>query len=137
MQAMLRGGSSNKRQGVRGHHLHVFITGLDAWLIHIVSAFCEIKHYQQRVVEGTFIPPRAFQKLVKQISYQHGKFRWEKDAIVALQAVSENVLTMVFEMTYCFLAKLTDVQQLFGNSCKTPDCYGQRHDIASRFIEED
>jgi len=109
MRATLRGGGSNKRQGDSGHHLHVFITGLDAWLIHEERAFREIKHYQERVVEETFIPPRAFQKLVKQISDQHGKFRWEKDAIFALQAVSEDILTIVFEMTYCFLAKLTNV----------------------------
>ncbi len=114
----------NRRQGVNGHHPHVFITGLDAWLIHVVKALREIKHYQERVVEGTFIPPRAFQKLVKQISDQHGKLRWEKDAIFALQAVSEDVFTMVFEMTYYLLAKLTNVQQSFGNPCETPDRYG-------------
>ena len=109
MRATLRGDCLNKRQGNSGHHLHVFITSLDAWLIHEERAFREIKHYQERVVEETFIPPRAFQKLVKQISDQHGKFRWEKDAIFALQAVSEDILTIVFEMTYCFLAKLTNV----------------------------
>jgi len=83
----------------------------------LVAALHEIKYYQNKVVEGTFIPPSTFQKLVKQISDQHevrdkdglvGKFRWEKDAIFALQAVTEDVLTMIFEMTYFALANPTD-----------------------------
>jgi len=68
----------------------------------IAKALREIRYYQQKVVDGTYIPPRAFQNLVKQISDQQspgGKLRWEKDAIVALQSVTEDVMTMVFEMT--------------------------------------
>ena len=83
----------------------------------VVVALHEIKYYQNKVVDGTFIPPRAFQKLVKQISNQHDvifqdgvltKYRWEKDAIFALQAVTEDVLTMIFEMTYFASANHTD-----------------------------
>jgi len=83
----------------------------------VVVALHEIKYYQNKVVDGTFIPPRAFQKLVKQISNQHDvifqdgvltKYRWEKDAIFALQAVTEDVLTMIFEMTYAALANSID-----------------------------
>jgi histone H3/H4 len=73
-------------------------------LISVVKALREIKYYQQKVVEGTFIPPRAFQKLIKQISDEASvgdeKLRWESDALFALQSVTEDVLTMIFEMTY-------------------------------------
>ena len=86
-------------------------------LLTIVTALHKIKFYQSNVVKRTFIPLHAFQKLVKQISNQYdvrnkdgriGKLRWEKDAIFALQAVSEDVLTMIFEMTYFALANPTD-----------------------------
>jgi len=40
-------------------------------LITVIAALHEIKYYQNKVIDGTFIPPRAFQKLVKQISDQH------------------------------------------------------------------
>ena len=82
-----------------------------------MAALHEIKYYQNKVVDGTFILPRAFQKLVKQISDQYDvvsqdgvlrKYRWEKDAIFALQAVTEDVLTMIFEMTYSAPAVPTD-----------------------------
>ena len=83
----------------------------------LVAALREIQYYQNKVVDGSFIPPRAFQKLVKQICDQYdvqdkdglvSKFRWEKDAIFALQAVTEDVLTMIFEMTYSAPANATD-----------------------------
>jgi len=82
-----------------------------------VAALRKIKYYQNKVVEGIFIPPHAFQKLVKEISDKYdvrdkdghvGKFRWEKDAIFALQAVTEDVLTMIFEMTYSAVANPTE-----------------------------
>ena len=81
------------------------------------AALHEIKYYQNNVVEGTSIPPRAFQKLIKQISNQYdvrnkdgriGKLRWEKDAIFALHSMTEDVLTMIFEMTYFTPANPTD-----------------------------
>jgi len=34
-------------------------------LMTVVAALCEIKYYQNKVVDGTFISPHAFQKLVK------------------------------------------------------------------------
>ena len=83
----------------------------------VVASLREIKYYQNKVVDGTFIPPRAFQKLVKQISDQHDvvsqdgvliKYRWEKDAIFALQAVTKDVLTMIFEMMCSAPANPTD-----------------------------
>ena len=49
------------------------------------------------------IPPAAFGHLVKEISEDgrtgSGGFRWEKDALFALQA-TVHVLVMFFEMTY-------------------------------------
>ena len=83
----------------------------------VVATLREIKYYQNKVVDGTFIPPHAFQKLVKQISDQHDvvsqdsvltKYRWEKDAIFVLQAVTKDVLTMIFKMTYSAPANPTD-----------------------------
>jgi len=83
----------------------------------VVAALHEIKYYQNYVVEETFIPLHAFQKLIKEISDQYDvqdkdgpmtKFRWGKDAIFALQAVTEDVLTMIFEMTYSAPANTTD-----------------------------
>jgi len=83
----------------------------------VVAALCEIKYYQNKVVDETFIPPHAFQKLVKQTSDQHDivsqdgvltKYRWEKDAIFALPAVTEDVLTIIFEMTYSAPVNPTD-----------------------------
>ena len=62
-------------------------------LMTVVTALREIKYYQNHIVEGTFIPLCAFQKLIKEISDQYEvrdkarlvtKFRWEKDAIFAL-----------------------------------------------------
>jgi len=86
-------------------------------LMTVVATLHKIKYYQNHVVEGTFIPPHAFQKLIKEISNQYDvpdkdglviKFRWEKDAIFTLQAVTEDVLTMIFEMTYSAPANPTD-----------------------------
>ena len=83
----------------------------------VVAALHKIKYYQNYVAERTFIPLRAFQKITKEISDQYDvqdkdgpmtKFRWGKDAIFALQAVTEDVLTMIFEMTYSAPANTTD-----------------------------
>jgi histone H3/H4 len=106
----MKGGASNARQDFESSHPRV-----GPVLFHLTSvakALREIKYYQQRVVEGSFIPPRAFQKLVKQISDEASTggepLRWESDAIFALQSVTEDVLTMIFEMTY-FLPSLCRV----------------------------
>ena len=40
-------------------------------LIIVVTALHEIKYYQNKVVDVTFISPYAFQRLLKQIFYQY------------------------------------------------------------------
>ena len=102
-------------------------------LISVVTALREIKHYQQHVVEETFIPPRAFQKLIQQICDKNNpemKLRCEKDAIFTLQAVTEDVLTMLFEMTYSLFAKPTNREQPFGDPRQTIDNHGPRYAVA-------
>jgi len=83
----------------------------------VVVALCEIKYYQNKVVDRTFMPPYTFQKLVKQISNQYDivfgdsvliNYRWEKHTIFKLQAMTEDVLTMIFEMMYSTPVNLTN-----------------------------
>jgi len=86
-------------------------------LITVVAALCKIKYYQKCIIERTFISLHAFQKLIKEISNQYDvrdkdgfvtKFYRTKNAIFALQFMTKDILTMIFEMTYSGLAYLTD-----------------------------
>jgi len=65
------------------------------------------------MAERCLLPYRAFERLVKEIAHEaktvEHDHRWEKDAIVALQLLTEHVLVMVFEMTYFFLYTTTQL----------------------------
>ena len=76
------------------------------------KALREIRYYQSAAMaESLLIPRRPFENLVREISHEikvdegrgkyfQGEFRWEKDAMYALQTMTEDILLMVFEMTY-------------------------------------
>lgn len=63
----------------------------------------EIRYYQSEATAERFLLPQAaFVRLVKEIcdrAAPHKNYRWQRDAIVALQLVAEQVLVMNFEMT--------------------------------------
>jgi len=77
-----------------------------------VRALREIKYYQSAATAEMFlIPQTKFHHLVREIqqgpalvedlnSNTHCQFRWERDALVALQLMAEHILTLYFEMTY-------------------------------------
>jgi histone H3/H4 len=75
-------------------------------LLIVVRALREIKYYQSAAMdEMLMIPQAAFIRLVRDIS-RHicderrlGEYRWERDALVALQTMSETILTIVFGLT--------------------------------------
>ena len=54
------------------------------------------------MAKTNLLPYRVFVKLVKEISSEASAvgltLHWEKDAIVALQMMTEQVLVMIFEM---------------------------------------
>src|SRR5204863_2506495 len=82
------------------------------YLIIIAKALREIRYYQSvAMAESLLIPRRSFERVVKEIChdlkvhegrgrYFQGHFRWETDALYALQTMTEDILLMVFEMTY-------------------------------------
>ena len=91
------------------------------FVLTVARALREIKYYQSAVMdESVLIPKRAFQKLVREISQNmksefhdnfagvgvsnthrwSGEYRWESDALIALQLMTEHVLIMVMGMTY-------------------------------------
>ena len=61
--------------------------------------------------ESLLIPQKRFHMLVREITAEiraeslfiAPELRWEKDALVALQMMSEHVLIMIMEMTYWIL----------------------------------
>jgi len=80
--------------------------------LNAVRALREIKYYQSSATAEMFlIPQTRFQRLVREIqqgpalvkdlnSNTHCQFRWERDALVALQMMAEHILILYFEMTY-------------------------------------
>jgi len=82
----------------------------------IVRALREIKHYQSAAAaEMLFFSRPRFAMLCREIQQDvvlreeagvggmhREDFRWEQDALIALQMCTEHVLTLFFEMTYLF-----------------------------------
>jgi histone H3/H4 len=81
----------------------------------IARALREIHYYQsEKVAESVFLPKKTFALLVKELLQEEEKRRratamgpnpWpqmmiETDAVVALQLMSEHLLTDVFQMAY-------------------------------------
>ena len=53
------------------------------------------------MAETLLIPAQPFGRLVKEISDNiHAGLRYQKDALYALQTCTEQILVMMFEMTY-------------------------------------
>jgi histone H3/H4 len=90
----------------------------------------EIRFYQSNAAAESFmIPQKSFERLVRQVCeevrlecriYDYG-VRWERDALIALQTMSEHVLTMSFELLYFVFehpADLTDKNYRFMQSVK-------------------
>ena len=82
----------------------------------VACALREIRYYQSaRMADKLLIPYKKFVMLVRELQQdileEHvglvkavdGKYRWEKDALVALQTMTEHVMVMIFEMTYVLL----------------------------------
>jgi len=99
------------------------------WLM-IGRALHEIRFYQSNAAAESFmIPQKSFERLVRQVCeevclecriYDYG-VRWEHDALIALEIMSEHVLTMSFELLYFVFehpADLTDKNYRFMQSVK-------------------
>jgi len=75
----------------------------------LAKALRKIKYYQsEEMADALLLPYAAFVRVIKELTDEYGPpgLCWERDtAVVALQMMTEHVLVMVFEMTYC-LAKL-------------------------------
>ena len=63
--------------------------------------------------ESVLIPKKRFRAVVREITYLikrdwggashfEGEWRWESDALVALQSMTEHIVIMLFEMWYVF-----------------------------------
>jgi len=67
----------------------------------------EIKYYQSQARAEVLELPRAqFKRIVKEIviAVCGKEYRWEADAITAMQTMTEHILTMIFEMLFaCFI----------------------------------
>ena len=59
------------------------------------------------------------------------KYGWEKDIIFMPQDMTEDVLTMIFKITYFTLANPTNQQKLAGNLCEIVNNHRLRYAIAS------
>ena len=80
----------------------------------VARALREIKYYQSSyAAEMLMIPQKRFQLSCHEITQDpvvhrragapgsfKGDYRWEKDALIALQLMTEHILIMFFEMTY-------------------------------------
>jgi histone H3/H4 len=78
------------------------VVSLMALLI-VARALREIKYYQSQARAEVLELPRApFKRTVMEIALAlFGKrYRWEADAITAMQTMTEHILTMIFEMLY-------------------------------------
>lgn len=104
-----------RQQAATGHQPRVSRPGSKSPVsvkLNTVRALREIKYYQASATAEMFlIPQLSFQRLVREIqqgpalvkalnSNVHCSFRWERDALVALQMMSEHILVLYFEMTY-------------------------------------
>jgi histone H3/H4 len=76
----------------------------------LVNALRQIRYYQSAARDGEFLIFKAsFQRIVREIvndvkrqrgSHFRGEYYFEKDALAALQAMSEHVMIMIMEMLY-------------------------------------
>jgi len=64
-----------------------------------------------------FIPMKRFRAVVQEVaadikrgapSHFEGEYRWEGDALICLQTMTEHVLLMVFELWYFLFSMYTD-----------------------------
>ena len=68
----------------------------------IARALREIRYYQSKATANTLLLPfTSFSRLVREIAEDYGRhLLWERDALVALQMMTEHIMVMIFEMTY-------------------------------------
>jgi histone H3/H4 len=78
----------------------------------VARALREIKYYRSTITDtSTLLPKDAFMRLVQEVaqgikmengfrSSFDGDYRFERDALFALQTMAEHFLVMIFEMTY-------------------------------------
>ena len=83
------------------HFLEVCSFDCNSLVTDVARALREIRYYQ-RESTGLVFPQSNFHWLVREIAQEprgnKPKLRWERDALFALQTMSEHVLTMFFEM---------------------------------------
>src|SRR5579859_5551149 len=104
-----------RQQAAAGHQPRVSRPGSTSPMfvkLNTVRALRGIKYYQASATAEMFLIPQvSFQRVVREIqqgpalvevlnSNVHCSFRWERDALVALQIMSEHILVLYFEMTY-------------------------------------
>lgn len=66
----------------------------------------EIKYYQSAALDDCLLlPQHSFRNLVEEIVVKDlgMRLRWEKDALVCLQTMTEHVMIMVFELLYVLI----------------------------------
>ena len=102
-------GPRARRPQPPSHRLHSDSTYLSMIWLMVGRALHQIRFYQSNAAAESFmIPQKSFERLVRQVCeevrlecriYDYG-VRWERDALIALQTMSEHVLTMSFELLY-------------------------------------
>ena len=95
--------AGNKEEG----DIALEVSPLDKQVLMITDrALREIRYYQSEAMsEALLLPQRSFQLVVQEICdvlCPGKRLRWQRDALVALQMVSEDVIVMIMEMTYNF-----------------------------------
>jgi histone H3/H4 len=81
----------------------MFISDVAKW-------FWEIKHYQKST--SKLIPLRSFSRLIREYVHQECRsrlldpYRMSREALAALQEITEEILTMLFELAYILLISL-------------------------------
>ena len=94
----------------------------------VAQALHEIHHYQSEAMDDMFfIPMKRFRAVVQEVaaeikrgspSHFVGEYRWESDALVCLQTMTEHVLLMVFELWYFYSFTCLLIKSKIGNPCK-------------------
>jgi len=69
----------------------------------VARALREIRYYQSEAMDGrSLLSKLAFSRVVKEIAAKGVfgvEYRWENDALVALQMATEHIMVMMFELT--------------------------------------
>jgi hypothetical protein len=93
--------------------------------------------------EAFFIPKKRFRAVVQEVaaeikrgnpSHFDGEYRWESDALVCLQVMSEHVLLMIFELWYLFFFTHLLIKSKIGYPCETGNSNEQRYGMSEGYM---